>query len=397
MPVKTANVFKGVAGLLLTLPFSFTANALDVAGSGDLRASIAQALSGEQTLQDWRAYAHASMVPDFDWADRPAARAPDLFSVALASAGQRRTVIGNGRLGVSFESSRSSLRDLGRGGSSGAFQPLKLSELAPTGLRQEIFSPGVITQSRFGQVELGAVFAYQRFASWDFGAFTGAEAGLGMFDGETGASESSFGQGVRVGLTGQLNDKLGYQFGYRSKIDMDAFNTYRGVYAQPGEFDLPASISARLGYQLTERSTFSLGMEQIQYSDLDTFVSASLPNRFLALLGDGTSPEFRWRDLTIYSAEWRWQPDQVNAFALRYSTRQQPEPSSPALRRALSSDYTNSNFAISYARRLTPGLHLGFSASYSPSSYFLGYTDPFMREFSDGEQIEGEILLTALF
>src|SRR5690606_36696888 len=135
----------------------------------------------------------------------------------------------------------------------------------------------------------------------------------------------------------------------------------------------------------------------VQYSGVEAFLSPSMPNRFLALLGDGTSPEFRWRDLTIYSAEWRWQPNQANAFALRYSTRQQPAPSSSALRRALAADYTDNNFAVSYARRLMPGLHLGFSASYAPATYFLGYADPFSRAFSQGEQIEGEILLTALF
>lgn len=362
-----------------------------------MRASIALAMSGEQTLQDWRAYAQASIVPDFDWADRPAARAPDLFSVALASSVQRRTVMGSNRLGVSFERSTSSLRDLGRGASRSAFEPLRLAELTPVGLRQEIFSPGVIAQSQFGQLEVGAVFAYQRFASWDFGAFSATEVGLGVMDDRGGQTESSFGQGVRIGMSGQLSEKVGYQFGYRSTIDMDAFNTYRGVYAQPGEFDLPATLSARLGYQLTEKTTLSLGIEQVQYSDIDAFLSPSLPNRFLALLGDGSSPEFRWRDLTIYSAEWRWQPNESNAFGLRYSTRQQPEPSSPALRRALSSDYTNNNFAVSYARRLMPGLHLGFSVSYAPNSYFLGYADPFIRGFDEGEQIEGEILLTALF
>ena len=396
MPVKTANLFKGVAGLLLTLPCSFSAHAQPVADDGELRASIAQALGGEQAFREWRAYAQAAMVPDFDWADRPAARAPDLFTVAVSANGTRRLVAGNGRLGISVESSVSSFRDIGRGGS-GSFTPYKLAELAPTGLRQEIFSPGVIAQSRFGQVEIGAVFAYQRFASWDFGAFSATEVGLGVLDGRGGQTESSFGQGVRVGLDGQFNSVVGYEFGYRSKIDMDAFNSYRGVYAQPGEFDLPASVSARVGAHLTERTTFSIGIEQIQYSDIETFISPAMPNRFLALLGDGTSPEFRWRDLTIYSAEWRWQPDDANAFALRYSTRQQPSPGSAALRRALASEYTDTNFAVSYARRLLPGLHLGFSASYSPSTYFLGYSDPFVRDFDEGRQIEGEILLTALF
>jgi hypothetical protein len=117
----------------------------------------------------------------------------------------------------------------------------------------------------------------------------------------------------------------------------------------------------------------------------------------LALLGDGSSPEFTWRDLTVCSAEWSWTPSSNDAFALRYSTRQQPTPESPALRRALAADFTDNNVAVAYSRRLGPGLKLGFAASYSPSSYFLGFSDPFARPLDSGEQIEAELMLTALF
>lgn len=361
-------------------------------------ASLAQAMQAQHAvMQGWRDYARASIVPDFDWADAPRARAPDLLAVAFGAPARARLDLGDSGLGVSLERSRSSLRDLGRS-REGAFAPMQLSELSPIGLRQEIFSPGVVAQTRFGQFELGAVLAYQRFASWDFGSFSASEVDPGFItDDRNGRTESSFGQGARIDLSGPLGGKFTYALGYRSKVDMDAFNTYRGVYSAPGEFDLPASVSARVGYGLGNTTALSFGLEQIRYSELTPFLSAALPNRFLALLGDGSSPQFRWRDLTVYSAEWRWTPNSENAFALRYSTRQQPAPTSDALRRALAQDYTHHNYAVAYARRLLPGLQLGVSASYAPSSYFLGYADPFLRNFSNGSQVEGEVLLTALF
>jgi hypothetical protein len=393
MPVATANHFKGVVGLVLALPCSFLALPLAADDDRSAFATFAQALSGEQTLRDWRGYAYASIVPDFEWADRPVARAPDLLTMAFGGATRQR--FGNGRVGVSVETSTYSLREGARAG--GAFAPLKLTELAPVGLRQEVFSPGVVAQTRYGQFELGAVFAYQRFASWDFGSFSASEARLGLLAEHNGRIESSFGQGVRAGVSHQLTPKLGIQAGYSSKIDMDAFNTYRGIYSAPGDFDQPASLDTRLSYQLGATTALTLGVAYIQYSQVEPFLSSTLPNRVVALLGDGNSPQFSWRDLTVYSAEWAWTPSSNDAFALRYSTRQQPTPESPALRRALAADFTDNNLAVAYSRRLGPGLKLGFAASYSPSSYFLGFSDPFARPLDSGEQIEAELLFTALF
>lgn len=382
---------------MLALPFSFSPLCLQARELGHALTPLADAIQAEHALQGWRDYARAGIVPDFDWADRPVAKAPDLLTLAMGGAARQRFALTDRSLGVTLETSRSLLRDLGRSGGSSAIGAVKLAELAPVGLRQEIFSPGVSTQTRLGRFELGAVFTYQRFASWDFGAFSAADADPGTIDDRHGRTESSFGQGVRVGLSGQIGSQIGYQFDYRSKVDMDAFNTYRGVYSQPGEFDLPAIASARFGYQLGPTTAVSFGVERVYYSDVEPFLSQALPNRFVALLGDGSSPEFVWRDLTVYSAEWRWLVGENDAIALRYSTRQQPEPTSNALRRALAQDFTNHNYAIGYTRKLGSSLQLGFSASYAPASYFLGYPDPFVRSLEGGEQIEAELLLTALF
>lgn len=390
MSVKTATRFKGVVGLALALPCSLCLVA-PVAAEGSLSSAVAQALAGEQVMQAWREYAHARIVPDFDWADRPQAAAPDLASVAF---GRIASSVPGGRLGLSLERSGGALRDAGRG--NGGFAPMRLtSDATPGALRQDMVSPGVMAQTRLGQVEVGAVFAYQRFASWDMGAFGAGQAGL--VDPLGGRPESAFGQGVRLGLSGDLGERLGYAFSYRSRIEMDAFNSYRGVYAEPGRFDIPAEVGTRLSWKLGATTAVALGVDQIQYSGIDPFLSAALPNRFLALLGDGSSPDFRWRDLTVYSAEWRWLPTAQDSFTLRYTTSQQPEPTAPALRRALDEGASRHQYGIGYLRRLAEGFHLGFNASYAPTSAFLGLVDPFQRPYRDSRQIEAELLFTAQF
>ena len=72
MPVATANISKGVVGLALALPCFFAAPFASATEGTTQYASFSQVLSAEQQLLDWRAYAHARIVPDFDWADRPA-------------------------------------------------------------------------------------------------------------------------------------------------------------------------------------------------------------------------------------------------------------------------------------------------------------------------------------
>lgn len=396
MSTAMTSHFKGAASLVLTLPFSFSlsiAQAHDVAPG---HAALMQSMAVENAvLEGWYAYAQASIVPDFEWAERTGAKAPDLLSVSTGTL-SRRQMTAEDRLGVNVGYSRTSLREAGRGGRN-SFAPMHLEEAAPLQLRQEIFSPGVLAATRFGQVELGAVFVYQHFASWDMGGLTATEVGLGLREERNGRTESSFGHGIQLGWSGQFGADFDYRFDYRSKVDMDAFNTFIGAYSAPGEFDLPGQVGAEFGYRLTPRTRLAVGVEQVHYSQVRPFLDSGLPNRVLALLGDGGGAQFRWRDLTIYSAQWQWSPTDADTFSLRYSTRQQPTPTSPAVRNALATDYTDNNFAVSWARRLTPGMQLGISASYAPASYFLGYPDLFGRSFSDGSQVEGEIVLTALF
>ena len=82
-----------------------------------------------------------------------------------------------------------------------------------------------------------------------------------------------------------------------------------------------------------------------------SLASRNLPNRFLSLLGDSTSPSFDWEDLTVYTVGYTWSDGKDQEWHVDLSTRTQPSPSSQLLSRALSGDLASSAMVVGYSRR----------------------------------------------
>ena len=178
---------------------------------------------------------------------------------------------------------------------------------------------------------------------------------------------------------------------------MDAFKSHRGVYSDPGQFDIPASAAISLSYALTPSLSFDLGMQRVMYSDVPAFTNPALPRRFLALLGTGASPEFAWQDLDVYSAGWTYRGGRFGQVELRYTTRQQPQPTSALLRNALDADPADHTVGLGYARALGARSRLSMQAVYSSEPYFLGVPGYRARNTTTGDNIEFEAVWALRF
>jgi len=108
------------------------------------------------------------------------------------------------------------------------------------------------------------------------------------------------------------------------------------------------------------------------YSDISAFPSRYLPNRFLSLLGDSTSPAFNWEDLTVYSVGYTWSDGADQQWHINLSTRTQPAPTSKLLSRALEGDLATNAVIVGYTRRTGLRSRLAFNAAYAPSEYVFG-------------------------
>lgn len=386
----TTGRLAGALSIVLALPLSF-AQAAPSSESAQARG----AGSADSALDRWRSYAFASVTPRFAWALLPATEAmipkvtdalvtarPSLFPSLVADAPAAA------RLSLSIASgnvSETAARPTPAG--------QRLFELPQPGLERTVVAPSMTFRfGADGALGVSALLAYQRFAS----------LGLGVVDWQSqyrppswAASETSSGTGVRFDVAYRLGERFEWSGGYQSRVNMDAFSNYRGVYSDPGQFDIPAQANLGLSYALVPSLTFDLGVDRIMYSGVTPFTSNGLPNRVLALLGDGLSPTFAWRDLTVYSVGSTWRNRSFGDLQLRYTTRQQPEPTSELLRRALAPDVADYAVSLGWSRPTGRSARMTVLANYAPQPYILGL--PTHRTPSSASRVEFEALWALSF
>ena len=383
---------KGATGFR-SLPLSFLAGTILLVSMAQVSASP---VSGE-LLNRWRGYALEQITPHYDWAAKPAhAQAPDVLDTALQPAGSTVVALGE-HSGYSMTLRLQSLSGAMTVGSddidAGAAPVLRnmgapiSGDVATTGLRRQL--------GRHGSFGVSVVLAHQRFAA---SALAGDDYSLqSPYAGAMAVRESSLGTGVAMDITDALMPRLNWYAGFRSRINMDSFQNYRGIYGNFGDMDLPAQLSAGLDWSPVTSTHFKLGVDRIKYSSIEPFVSAALPRRLLAVLGDGTSPEFSWKDLDVYSLTMVHDINSRNRWSVRYSSRQQPLPTSRLLSKLLMEDAAS--YAVGLAFQHDSGAaQWRFAANYAPAEFVLGVpTSAKVNQPYKGRQVEFEALWVMAF
>ncbi|MBV6412880.1 MAG: hypothetical protein OMOMHJEC_00668 [Xanthomonadales bacterium] len=367
------HILIGTAGLMLAVPsfspaedYSRDSGARHGVLRGPLRVAAAQRLA-----------------PDFAWVDldslievpslNPIARAlGELLVVPLASERDWALYARAARLAERRPSRWSTSDDP------------TVRAFGDPGLERRLLTSGLLleTQAGFG-IGVDAVFAEQRFAS---GSLTPlVDAPDSRLASAVASQEESRGTGLALAFGAPLTDRIGWSLGLRSRVDMNEYKSYRGVYSEPGDLDIPATAALGITAQIAPRTSVVLGAEQVFYSDINSFSSYALPNRFLALLGDSNSPSFAWQDLTVYSAmlqggvrQWQW--------SLRYTTSLQPNPTAPLLQQAIEGIQSDSNWSLGVGRSLGGFGDVRLTASYAGAEYVLG--SPLVRTSVDPTESE---------
>jgi len=401
---STAKVktLAGAIGVILSLPFSFAS-----AANGELRAgmdasSLAQLAQSQNVLDAWRDYALADLTPDFSWADHrnPAASAPTLFDrgrgrfAAPASRFNAGAINEPQPLQVAYLHTKVADTPLSvAGDASGVLQ-----ELTP-GLQRNVIAPS-LTQ-RWGDhsaLTISAIFAYQRFAGIGMGADAApTQDTFGMTPFQYRENSTSYGAGMRVDFNSAITQDWSWQAGYQTRVNMDAFNNYRGLHSEPGSFDIPASVNLGLGWSATPDLKFDLDYERVMYSQIAPFTSNALPTPFLVLLGSAISPAFQWQDLDVYSLGASLRDQSNGTWSLRYATREQPLPTSPLLQLVLQPYVSGHDVEFGYTHLFGLNSSLHLAATYAPTQFVLGLPASYNLRQPNGNQLEYELTWTTRF
>jgi len=243
------------------------------------------------------------------------------------------------------------------------------------GLERRLISPGLMHRLNDNQlIGVSAVFVTQSYGVSRLGMQSYSQSlpnnlRPGIYD---PYQETGYGAGVSLALRSEITEGVTLDAGFQSRINMNEFANFRGVYSQPADLDIPARARLGLAFQATNRSSLNVSVERVLYSEVGAFASSNLPGRFLSLLGDSTSPSFSWDDLTVYSVGWAWANNKGTSWHIDFSSRSQPSPSSRILSQAIDSDLAQNAMMIGYSRRMSMTSRFNINAAYAPAEYAFG-------------------------
>lgn len=142
------------------------------------------------------------------------------------------------------------------------------------------------------------VFAVQRFSATGLEAFGGMSIDPAHVTNQ--GDDWANGLGYNIGVLWEPTPQLSLGAAYRSKIDMEPFEKYAGLFAEQGDFDVPAV--ATLGAAWVPPSlpqwTFTGEFQRIFYSDVASVANPNAPP--LGPLGAANGIGFGWKDIDIW-------------------------------------------------------------------------------------------------
>jgi len=186
------------------------------------------------------------------------------------------------------------------------FQPFGAGSV-PTGvdLAQALMALSV-TYKVTPNVAIGfaPVGAFQRFKAYGLEAFQSSSETPEAVTGR--GYEQSGGYGFRMGIQGKLNDYWSAGVGYQSRMYMQPFNKYRGLFAEQGDFDIPQMFNAGVALRPNPKLTVAFDWQWINYNQVDSIANSgsgtlgSLVNAAQFKLGADQGFGFGWDDVNVF-------------------------------------------------------------------------------------------------
>ncbi len=143
--------------------------------------------------------------------------------------------------------------------------------------------------------------------------------------------DTSLGWGVRIGYLGKLTPWLSVGASYQTEMEMQKFTKYSGLFAEGGDFDIPANWTVGVAIKPVDTFTVAFDVQQIYYSKTESIGNPMIPNLMTARLGDDGGAGFGWKDVTAYKLGLQWAASPSFTLRAGYAYAKQPIPESEVL------------------------------------------------------------------
>jgi long-chain fatty acid transport protein len=230
---------------------------------------------------------------------------------------------------------------------------------------------------------ISGIVAYQRFSA------TGVDSFAGFSTDPTNLSnndtDTAVGFGIRLGVQAEVTKGLTLGAAYQPEIDMSEFDSYAGLFAEKGDFDIPSNWTLGLAWHVSDNNVFLFDIQQINYSDVGSVsnpIANMVPTNGMCMpgapatgagcLGGSNGGGFGWQDMTIYKLGYEWATSDAWTWRVGYSITDQPIPSSEMMFNILAPGVIEQHVTFGFTRAVGKSSDFNFALMYAPSKTVSG-------------------------
>jgi len=225
-------------------------------------------------------------------------------------------------------------------------------------------------------IGISAILAYQTFEARGISLFSGlSNSPQNLSD---NGHDSSYGAGINLGLILPISQQVTFGAGYRSRVYMTELDDYKGLFAEQGDMDIPASATIGFAWKTTEQLTVALDVQKTWYSSINAVGNSMNPSFTTCFtrvtptdpscLGGNNGIGFGWNDMTTVklgvqyeaASDWTWRAG--------YSHGNQPIPESEVFFNILAPGVMEQHFTAGFTKTFdNDSQEINFAVMYAPS------------------------------
>ena len=188
----------------------------------------------------------------------------------------------------------------------------------------------------------------------------------------------STGFGVRVGWQGVISDSFTLGASYQPRSDMSKFDEYQGLFAEAGDFDIPATAQIGLAFKFYPDLTFVVDYQYIGYGDIKSLANPNntplVPGSNASnYMGKTTGTGGGWEDADIIKLGLEWQYSDALTYRVGYSKSNKIIPNSQLLINIVAPVVNDEHFSLGATYRMDDAAQWSIALTHAPKVTDIGY------------------------
>lgn len=225
---------------------------------------------------------------------------------------------------------------------------------------------------------VSVIGAYQRFSAQGIGSFAGYSTDAANLS--NNGSDTGSGFGLKFGVQDQVGPGLSFGMSYQTEIKMSKFDKYAGLFADQGDFDIPATITFGFAFKPGTSSVVTVDWQKIYYSDVPAIANpigglltgCATGADQTQCLGGSNGAGFGWEDMSILKLGYQWSYNPSMVWRVGYSKGDQPIPSSEVLFNILAPAVIEEHLTFGFTKMLGKQSELNFAFMYAKENSVSG-------------------------